>query len=265
MSASLTQAHPEDLSADQLRAQIRTRLVATSEVASADLTPQCEGTITPRGRWCSGRLPQFGGAVREARTQTGLTHRELADRANVSRPWLGNTPVSLSMPLVQTEQGPCRRAVPRRAASRPRPRARRNRFSGPARQRAASRCAQLSTHNSTRAPNQILTRDFVGGRHWDRTSDLFRVREARYRCASRPGCFEVETGFEPVYTDLQSVASPLGHSTGESRPRLRCLRPSPSGRRDSNPRPSPWQGDALPTEPRPHAPGPFPAQVRVQP
>ena len=26
---------------------------------------------------------------------------------------------------------------------------------------------------------------------------------------------------------------------------------SPSGRRDSNPRPSPWQGDALPTEPRP--------------
>ena len=25
-----------------------------------------------------------------------------------------------------------------------------------------------------------------------------------------------------------------------------------SGRRDSNPRPSPWQGDALPTEPLPH-------------
>ena len=27
-----------------------------------------------------------------------------------------------------------------------------------------------------------------------------------------------------------------------------------SGRRDSNPRPSPWQGDALPTEPRPREP-----------
>ena len=26
------------------------------------------------------------------------------------------------------------------------------------------------------------------GRYWDRTSDLFRVREARYRCANRP-CF----------------------------------------------------------------------------
>ena len=33
------------------------------------------------------------------------------------------------------------------------------------------------------------------------------------------------------------------------------VRPAPSGRRDSNSRPSPWQGDALPTEPRPHAPG----------
>ncbi len=30
----------------------------------------------------------------------------------------------------------------------------------------------------------------AGGRYWDRTSDLFRVREARYRCANRPwvGC-----------------------------------------------------------------------------
>ena len=29
-------------------------------------------------------------------------------------------------------------------------------------------------------------RGFFGGRYWDRTSDLFRVREARYRCANRP-------------------------------------------------------------------------------
>ena len=29
---------------------------------------------------------------------------------------------------------------------------------------------------------------------------------------------EVETGFEPVYTDLQSVASPLGHSTTSDKP-----------------------------------------------
>ena len=28
----------------------------------------------------------------------------------------------------------------------------------------------------------------------------------------------METGFEPVYTALQAVASPLGHSTTESQP-----------------------------------------------
>lgn len=27
---------------------------------------------------------------------------------------------------------------------------------------------------------------FQGGRYWDRTSDLFGVNEARYRCANRP-------------------------------------------------------------------------------
>ena len=58
-----------------------------------------------------------------------------------------------------------------------------------------------------------------GGRYWVRTSDLFRVREARYHCANRPfSWLEVKTGFEPVYTALQAAASPLGHSTvqGES-------------------------------------------------
>ena len=63
----------------------------------------------------------------------------------------------------------------------------------------------------------------LGGRYWDRTSDLFRVREARYRCANRPLSSgdepetmvftEVGTGFEPVYTALQAAASPLGQPT----------------------------------------------------
>ena len=69
---------------------------------------------------------------------------------------------------------------------------------------------------------------------------------------------EVGTGFEPVYTDLQSVASPLGQPTVEaghvpctSRFIENCA--PQSGRRGSNSRPQPWQGCALPTELRPHA------------
>ena len=54
---------------------------------------------------------------------------------------------------------------------------------------------------------------FMCERYWDRTSDLFRVREARYRCANRPDSawignpdLEVKTGFEPVWTALQAAA-----------------------------------------------------------
>src|SRR5450756_2116765 len=36
------------------------------------------------------------------------------------------------------------------------------------------------------SPERPLTCTNAGGRYWDRTSDLFRVREARYRCANRP-------------------------------------------------------------------------------
>ncbi len=84
-------------------------------------------------------------------------------------------------------------------------------------------------HKRRRRPGPRSPRTRVAyrlrGRYWDRTSDLFRVREARYRCANRPTLlkpvvekgFEVETGFEPVYTALQAVASPLGHSTSEKK------------------------------------------------
>lgn len=34
-------------------------------------------------------VPQFGAAVREQRTRASLTQQELADRAGVSRRWLG--------------------------------------------------------------------------------------------------------------------------------------------------------------------------------
>ena len=90
-----------------------------------------------------------------------------------------------------------------------------------------------------------------------------------------------DTGIEPVTSSVSRKRAPaapiarvllarwrrdLNPCTRLCRPlpRLSATPPScrleitwrpPSGRRDSNPRPSPWQGDALPTEPRPHATG----------
>jgi hypothetical protein len=48
---------------------------------------------------------------------------------------------------------------------------------------------------------------------------------------------EAPTGFEPVIKVLQTSALPLGYG---------ALKKEKSGRRGSNPRPPPWQGDVLP-------------------
>src|ERR1041384_826577 len=83
-----------------------------------------------------------------------------------------------------------------------------------------------------------------------------------------------DTGFEPVTSSVSRKRAPtapiarmcpvsgsrwrrdLNPCTRLCRPlpRLSATPPRrpPSGRRDSNPRPSPWQGDALPTALRPH-------------
>jgi hypothetical protein len=63
-------------------------------------------------------------------------------------------------------------------------------------------------------------------------------------------------GFEPRPTDPKSAVLPLDEGAAVSRPdrgEAAALTGAKkwSGRRDSNPRPSPWQGDALPTEPLP--------------
>jgi hypothetical protein len=62
-------------------------------------------------------------------------------------------------------------------------------------------------------------------------------------------------GFEPRLTDPKSAVLPLDEGA-EARSIWRAparvgRKREWSGRRDSNPRPSPWQGDALPTEPLP--------------
>ena len=60
-------------------------------------------------------------------------------------------------------------------------------------------------------------RGFARGRYWDRTSDLFRVREARYRCANRP----------------------RARWRWDSNPRIRLCRPLPRHSATPPPRPCP--------------------------
>ena len=48
----------------------------------------------------------------------------------------------------------------------------------------------------------------LGARYWDRTSDLFRVREARYRCANRAytGCSVMRRGGDGIRTRVNGFA-----------------------------------------------------------
>ena len=88
-------------------------------------------------------------------------------------------------------------------------------------------------------------------RHVAAPSASERIPGTRIPCAACPARrLAAPRGFEPRLTDPKSAVLPLDegagrHSVGYG------IRGEWSGRRDSNPRPSPWQGDALPTEPLP--------------
>ena len=60
-----------------------------------------------------------------------------------------------------------------------------------------------------------------------------------------PVWLEAALGFEPRIEDLQSSAFPLGYAASNYNNLIISLEQW-SGKRDLNPRPSPWQGDALP-------------------
>jgi hypothetical protein len=57
---------------------------------------------------------------------------------------------------------------------------------------------------------------------------------------------EATAGFEPAMRVLQTLALPLGDVALRSSGGVSLRRRYLSGRWDSNPRPSPWQGDVLP-------------------
>ena len=46
----------------------------------------------------------------------------------------------------------------------------------------------------------------ICARYWDRTSDLFRVREARYRCANRAQHYDVVRGEDGIRTRVHGFA-----------------------------------------------------------
>ena len=94
-----------------------------------------------------------------------------------------------------------------------------------------------------------------GGRYWDRTSDLFRVREARYRCANRPGVPNRHPArWRRDLNPCRRLCRPLPRLSATPPYEACGLKKPQSGQPDSNRRPQPWQGCALPTELCPHLP-----------
>ena len=107
-----------------------------------------------------------------------------------------------------------------------------------------------------------------------------RLVVSERRCAPKE-ILEATPGFEPGIKALQASALPLGYvavfvGPDEASPCYQEGRPPGrltqalaadlrecrwSGRRDSNPRPQPWQGCALPAEPRPRARGRLPCAL----
>ena len=73
--------------------------------------------------------------------------------------------------------------------------------------RSTLNCTHIARdRRRTRIPPEF--RGFRGARYWDRTSDLFRVREARYRCANRAreGCSVVMRGGDGIRTRVNGFA-----------------------------------------------------------
>ncbi len=100
----------------------------------------------------------------------------------------------------------------------------------------------------------------VRGRYWDRTSDLFRVREARYRCANRPGVkHPCVARWRRDLNPCRRLCRPLPRLSATP-PQEACGLEPQSGQPGSNRRPQPWQGCALPTELCPHTTAPLPVR-----
>ena len=93
---------------------------------------------------------------------------------------------------------------------------------------------------NARSPERV-TRGFFCARYWDRTSDLFRVREARYRCANR-ALFICCTGTQGPCARYWDRTSDL-FRVKEARYRCANRADSPTANCWTNPR---WRRDSNP-------------------
>ncbi len=105
----------------------------------------------------------------------------------------------------------------------------------------------------------------ANGRHMEEVKDhlghsSIRDTSDRSHTSSRQRALRWTSPWMPLSATLTKLGRPkygrscqIGRFRSPPNPSKLCpyLRVNWSGRRDSNPRPSPWQGDALPTEPRP--------------
>lgn len=106
-------------------------------------------------------------------------------------------------------------------------------------------------------PTETL-REGLSGRNDNEGTPIHQksCKKGDRRCGPRT-LLEARPGFEPGVRALQARALPLGHLAVMKKADIRGFAGRPdnqwSGLRDSNPRPPPWQGGALPTALSPRA------------
>ena len=71
---------------------------------------------------------------------------------------------------------------------------------------ASPRRSLVHTPGTQKIPGFTIRGFHTCARYWDRTSDLFRVREARYRCANRAQHYDVVRGEDGIRTRVHGFA-----------------------------------------------------------